>query len=199
MVEDTGGGARPDDRERTPLEIALVRAGRPALASGGQDRTTWDTDTLLAVFVELQKMREDADRWAKRVKAALDELEQPVIDYFDQEEKKGDKRRGRNIVLRREVWPKIVKDDLEENLPPDASKELLASVDEQARARLIEALAADPQTEHLVKSTYNGNTLRSWVLSDLQIDPETLMPVVPEHLKGMMTVVEKWRASVLKT
>ncbi len=184
-----------ETKDRTPTEIALERAGKRA---GGLLPPAWPPDTLLAAFVELAKLKEAAKLWLKRVEAAFADLEQPVLDYFDEEEKDGDKRRGRNIVRRRELWPKIVKDDLEEGLPPDASKELLAAVDEQARARLIEALAADPLTEHLVKSTYNGNTLRSWVLSDLQTDPETLMPVVPEHLEGKMTVVEKWRASVLK-
>lgn len=189
-MEDTHG--------RTPVEIALERCGKRE-AVGDEPPTKWTRDALLSTFVELAKLREAADAWQKKCKASLDVFEEIVADYFEEEEIDGDKRRGRNIVRRRELWPKIEKDDLQEGVPDDASDELLAAIAEQARSRLIEALSQDPQTEHLVKSTFNHNTLRSWVRNDLPVDPETLMPVVPEHLKGKLAVVEKWRVSVLKT
>lgn len=178
-----------------PVELALERAGK----ADAPATERWSSDTLLATFVELAKIREDAEAWLKHVKAALTELELLVVQHFDDEDKQRETRRGRTIFMRRELWPKIFAEDLEESLPPDASKELKASVAEAARNRLIEALAADPQTEHLVKSTYNGNTLRSWILNDLEVDPETLMPIMPEHLEGKLGVVEKLRATVLKS
>lgn len=185
-----------ETKDRTPVELALERAGKTA---GELPPAAWPSDTLLAAFVELAKIKDAAKTWLKRVEAAVAELEPVVVDYFDAEDKQKDTRRGRTIYRRRELWPKIFKEDLEEGLPPDASKELLASVDEAARQRLIEALAGDPETEHLVKAAYNSNTLRSWILNDLKEDPETLMPIVPEHLEGRLGVVEKWRATVLKS
>ena len=183
-------------KELSPVELALRRAGKAG--KHGPDEP-WDSDTLLATYVELAKERESAKAWLKRVEAAKDALEPDVVTYFEEEEKQKDTRRGRTIYIAREVWPKIVADDLEEALPPGASKELRAEVAERAKLRLIEALQGDPETEHLVRATYNGQTLRSWILKDLPEDPETFMPIIPDHLEGKLGAVEKNRAKVLKS
>ena len=186
MVESTDLGA---------VDLALVRVG-VAKTIGPDD--AWDGDTLLAVYVELAKIRDSAKAWLKHVEAAFHTLEPDVCEYFDKHEKQKDTRRGRTISIAHETWPKIIAEDLESMLPPDASKEAKADVAEVARARLVEALAGDPDTEHLVKSTFNSTTIRSWILNDLPTDPETLLPVIPEHLEGRLGVVEKDRAKVLK-
>ncbi len=186
MVESTDLG---------PVELALKRVG-VADTIGPDD--AWDSDTLLAVYIELAKIRDGAKAYLKHVEAAYHGLETNVCEYFDKHEIQKDTRRGRTISISTEKWPKIIAEDLELMLPPNASKEAKDGVKEVARARLVEALAADPDTEHLVKSTFNSTTLRSWILSDLPIDPETLLPVIPEHLEGRLGVVEKDRAKVLK-
>ena len=186
-------------KDRSPIELALERAGKPAAKFAAVDPSTWSSDTLLAAFIELAKIKDDAKAWLKRVESAVTELEPVVVDYFEAEDKQKDTRRGRTIYRRRELWPKILKQDLEEDLPEDASKELVAATDEIARMRVVDALLGDEETKHLVKATYNGNTLRSWILNDLRIDPETMMPIVPEHLEGKLGVVEKYRAAVNKS
>lgn len=197
-MEDTQSVHR-DQVERSPVELALERVGRPELQlSSTVDPSSWKSETLFAVYVELAKLRDVAKVWLKRVQAALDDLEPDVCDFFEEHEWKGVDARGRRISKVTETWPKIIAKDLEDALPPDASKELKAEVAERARQRLIEALAADPQTEHLVKESYNGNTLRSWLLNDLETDPETLLPIIPEHLEGKLEAVEKLRARVTK-
>lgn len=179
--------------EMEPIDEAFDRLGKE------RTELPWASDLMMALYIQLSKIKDEANAWAKRVQAAYDAVEPDVVDYFKNEGKQSDKRQGRTVYLAKELWPRINDEDLMGSLPEDASKELIAETRERARARLIEALAADPTTEHLVKSSYNNQTLRSYILHDCEEDPETLEKVIPEHLEGLLGVSERWRAKVLRS
>ena len=176
-----------------PIDEAFDRLGKE------RTKPPWDTDLMMALYIELSKIRDEANSWQKRVQAAFEEVETDVVDYFKEEGKQRDTRRGRTVYLAKELWPRILDEDLMAEVPDEASKELVTEMRERARQRLIEALATDPTTEHLVRSTYNNQTLRSFILNDCEEDPETLEKVIPEHLQGLLGVSERWRAKVLRT
>lgn len=176
-----------------PIDEAFDRIGKERV------KPPWNPDLMMALFIELSRIKDEANAWLKRVQKAFDEVETDVVDYFKEEGKQKDTRRGRTVYLAREIWPRILDEDLMTGLPEGASKELVAEHRELARQRLIEALARDPTTEHLVRSTYNNQTLRSFILHDCEEDPETLEKVIPEHLRGMLGVSERYRAKVLRT
>ena len=177
----------------TALDDAFTRLGKVP------SKPPWNTDLMMALYIELSRIRDEAKSWEKQVSAAFGAIEEDVVEYFKQEGKQKDTRLGRTVYLAKETWPKIIDEDLMGGLPEGASKELVAETREQARQRLIEALAADPTTEHLVRETYNSQTLRSYLLHDCDEDPETLEKVIPEHLDGLLGVSEKWRAKVLRS
>lgn len=177
----------------TALDEAFTRLGKVPT------KPPWNTDLMMALYIELSKIRDEAKSWEKQVSSAFGVVEEDVVEYFKQEGKQKDTRRGRTVYLSKETWPKIMDEDLMGGLPEGSSKELIAETRERARQRLIEALAQDPTTEHLVRETYNSQTLRSYLLNDCEDDPETLEKVIPEHLQGMLGVSERWRAKVLRS
>jgi hypothetical protein len=162
-------------------------------------REQWDSDTTLAVYIELSKIRDKLDADLKKTKAHLSYLEDIVVEYFMEQGIQRVTRAGRTIMLTTETWPKIVKDDLLRELGDDPSKADLKTIDEVGRQRLVEALANDPTTSHLVKSAYNHKTLQSFVLNELHMDPETLEYVIPEHLAGLLSVSMRHRAKIRRS
>ena len=152
-------------------------------------------DDAVSVYIEASKLKEDLEQKLKELSRLSSAIEPYIIDYFNEKGQQRVTRAGRTLYLAREIWPKIIDSDLTEGLTDDRA---LSDASERGRARLIEALGADPETKHLVKATYNHQTLRSFILNDLETGEDGL-PVMPEHLKGKLGVSEVFKAKVLRS
>lgn len=157
--------------------------------------TAVSDDKKLTLYIEAAKLRDELDQKSKELQKLLATLEGDIIEYFKQNGQQRVTRGGRTVYLARELWPKVVDDDL---MVGDLDDKAIASAQEQARSRLIEALANDPETKHLVKASYNHQTLRSYILQDLEEGDDGL-PVIPEHLRGKLGVAEQFKAKLLRS
>lgn len=177
----------------TPSETLAILAkgeGEPGMIELLTD------DERIDVLIELAKLKEDAEKREKAARAEIEALTDPIVKYFQEKGQQKVSRRGKTVYLAREIWPKILDDDLLEGLGEDASKEEISEARARATDRLIEALTGDPQTEHLARVTVNHATLRSFLLNDCGRD-ENDLPVIPEHLAKALTSSEQFKVKIV--
>jgi 6-pyruvoyl-tetrahydropterin synthase len=157
-------------------------------------------DDALTVYIEASKMLDDLEAKSKELKKLTSQIEPALIDYFKEKGQQRVTRNGRTVYLARELWPKVVDDDLKKVLAEKGvtDDKAFSAAEEVARARLIEALTNNPETAHLVKASYNHMTLRSFILNDCP-EGEDGMPTIPEHLKGKLGISEVFKAKVLRS
>ena len=159
-----------------------------------------DNDDRVAIYAEASKIRNRLKNDMTRLQRMIDTLEPEIVDRFQSLGQERVTLRGVTIYLARELWPKV----LDDGLVPDGvdlddlTDDQRSGLQNSARDRLISALSSDPQTEHLVKQSYNHQTLRSFLLHECEENPDTMLPDVPEHLNGILGVTEKYRARVLR-
>lgn len=156
-------------------------------------------DDAITLYIEAVKLRDDLDSKLKEIGRLTSTLEPSIIEYFKEKGQQRVTRGGRTVYLARELWPAVGMNDLIDAAGGlgNVDDATLATIQETARARLIEALATDPETKHLVKAAYNHQTLRSFILADCPEGDDGL-PIIPEHLKGKLGVTEVFKAKVLK-
>lgn len=152
-------------------------------------------DDALTLYIEASKLIDFHEQQVKELKKLTGAIEPAMIEYFKAKGTQKITRNGRTVYLAREIWPKILDSDLTEGITDEG---VLATAKETARSRLIEALAGDEETKHLVSATYSHMTLRSFILNDCQEGDDGL-PIIPEHLRGKLGVAEQFRAKVLRT
>jgi hypothetical protein len=152
-------------------------------------------DDALTLYIETAKLIDDLEQKTKELKKINTTLEPLLIEYFKDKGQQRVTRNGRTVYLARELWPKVVADDLTAGLTDERD---VSEADERAKSRLVDALANDPETSHLVKSSYNTMTLRSFILNDCE-EGDDGMPTIPEHLKGKLGVTEVFKAKVLRS
>lgn len=147
-------------------------------------------DNQIDLYIEATKIKKELESKVKELDRVLGAIQPVIIEHFTQLGQQRVTRRGMTVYLSREVWPKPVDSDLVEagETPPDEIKSV-------ARARLIEALKSDGSTAHLISEGYNAQQLRSFIMNDCD-EGEDGLPVMPEHLEGIMGVSEVFRAKV---
>jgi len=181
--------------------VECILVTEAALAAGGFERGTSfedvaaKPDEAVSVYIEASKIKDELEQKLKELSRLSSAIEPEIIKYFTEKGQQRVTRNGRTLYLAREIWPKIVDDDLVSGLSDERA---IDDAKERARARLIEALGTDPETKHLVKATYNHQTLRSYILNDVETGEDGL-PIMPEHLKGKLGVTEVFKAKVLKS
>lgn len=171
-----------------------------SLAAGGFgpdtsiDEVAAKPDEAISVYARAAAIREELERKSKEVSRLMSQLEPDIIRYFTEKGQQRVTRLGRTVYLARELWPKILTGD-----PVDPSNEAaVEAAAKNGRMMLVDALAGDPQTAHLVSPSYNHQTLRSFLLNDCELGDDDL-PVIPEHLKGKLGVSEVFKAKVVKS
>ena len=159
-----------------PCDVALSEAGIERDLDGRIEACIEEPDELVSYYIGLDAVRAALEAHLDEIKAEVTRLEPRVVDYFAQHGKTKDTRRGKTLFIRVDQYPRIVGD----------------------REKLVEALAGDPSTAHLVKQTVNSQSLRGFLLHDCPTDEETLEKTIPEHLVGKLGVAEKVRAKVAR-
>jgi hypothetical protein len=172
-------------------ELRTVAGGSPG------EIELFTDDERIDVLIELAKLKEEAEKREKAAKAEIDALTEPIVRYFQSRGQQKVTRRGKTAYLAREVWPKIKDDDILREVGENASKDELAEAKARASDRLIRALTSDVSTDHLAKITINHATLRSFLLNDCPEDPETSLPIIPEHLTEALTVSEQFKVKIV--
>jgi hypothetical protein len=147
-------------------------------------------DQRLAIYAEATKLRNSLKAHVAMLQKVTDSLEPEIVERFQSLGQQSVSLRGVTVYLAREVWPKVLDDGLSDGPDADAAS--------AARDRLVEALSSDPQTDYLVRKSYNHQTLRGFLLNECEEDPDTMLPEIPEHLAGILGVSERYRARVLK-
>lgn len=179
---------------------SVLSVSATAIVSGGFaadakfDDVVAKPDEALTVYIEASKIKDELDSKLKELSRLTSALEPAIIEYFKEKGQQRVTRNGRTVYLARELWPKVIPDGLEGATDPDA----IVAAEERGRAMLIDALGSDPETQHLVKATYNHQTLRSFILNDCE-EGEDGLPIIPDHLKGKLGVSEVFKAKVLKS
>lgn len=177
----------------TPGIAALAIAGLPTDTS----LSDIDGDKGTTVFIACSILADALSSLEKRVKALQESLMQRVIDHYINSGQQRCTRLGRTAYVANEEWPKVVDDDLIKALGPSPDDTRINDAKEQAKARLVEALAKDPTTAHLLKTAYNHQSLRSFILSECPED-ELGVRQIPEHLEGKLGVTTKPMIRVTK-
>ncbi len=154
-------------------------------------------DQMYGVYVALDNERREADKLSKRIGGLKSQLEDQLVEHMGETGTQSITLRGKTLYLARELWPTV--DDSEERsaLNSEATAEDVENARELAKRRLVLALKGDPETEHLVRRTFNYQTLRSWMLNDCELDEETMSPMIPEHLEGLLSFTERHRVKVV--
>lgn len=171
---------------RDPLRHALLEIGVPldqfpAEGEEGQfiDQLDLNPDRMMDLMIALDQLKRRYKVLGEITAELKERLAKGVVEYFEDNEKDKEPRRGRTIYRATERWPKI-----------------LGSKD-----RLVAAMRADPTTNHLVNENFNTNSLRSFLLKDcLAFDEQTGEEriEIPEHLEGLLGVSEVVKIKVLK-
>jgi len=174
---------------QTTTELAFENS---KLAVVSLDKLT--ADQAITLTIEATKLKQQYEAKVKEMDSAISTLQGIIIEYFQLNNQTKVSRNGRTLYLARELWPKAIPDKCNGASTPEE----LEAADERGKALLIEALKNDPETEHLVKTTYNSQTLRSFILNDCP-EGDDGMPVMPEHLKGKLGVSEVFKAKVIKS
>jgi hypothetical protein len=150
-------------------------------------------DARLCAFIELAKIQESLSIATKIADALAAKLAAKLAEEFQESGTQKVQRNGRVIYLRRDIFPKVIS-----NVPPGADDDLAARITDAAKDELIKALGSDPSTSHLVNLGYNHQTLRSFILRDLEKD-ELGTPIMPPHLEGKLGVSEVFKVVALKS
>jgi len=148
----------------------------------------------LDVFIELHRRSRSLDDLVKQVKKRLDDLEPEVMTHMQETGTQSINRRGMTVYLAREDWPSAFDDDLVREFGDNPTKAQLESAKAAATDRLLKALSDDQETAHLVRSSFNHQTLRSFVLNDCKFNEESMEYELPDHLRGKLAVITKFRA-----
>lgn len=193
-------------RNRTNTKGAKMSEERNlALETIGIDPKTRDDelsgDQLIDFYIELANIQKQASNTEKSASAAMKSIQEDVIKHFIEHGQERVTRRGRTLYLARELWPKVLCDDLIDLYKLQTGRRELTdeeydAIRGQAKDRLVEALKNSPYTEHLVTESFNSQSLRGFMSKDCEIDPDGF-PIVPEHLDGMLGSSEVFRAKVL--
>lgn len=136
-------------------------------------------DRLIEIDRETRQRRVRDDELSREAA----ELKTLVQSHFERTGTQSVQKGRTKVYLRREFWPKTL------GVTGDAAG------DDAARARLVAALKAHPDTSHLVGETINHQSLRSFLLNDCEKDGLGT-PVVPEHLKTALGVAERFDVRV---
>lgn len=171
------------------LSLAFENAG---LTSKNIDEL--HPDDALSLYIEVVKLKDSLDLRVKELGKIASSIEPEIIAYFQEKGQQKVTRNGRTVYLAREIWPKVIDSDLSDSAISEEQREVAANA---AKSRLVDALANDPMTSHLVKASYNHQTLRSFMLNDLE--QEDGVPIIPEHLQGKLGISEVFKAKVLKS
>jgi len=180
------------EREQALIAAGLDPDSKDELLSG---------DELIDFYIELANIQKAAANAEKSASAAMKTISGDIIKHFAEHGQERVSRRGRTLYIARELWPKVlsdeIADELRQTLGEDYSDEEIGKMAAAtAKERLIAALRESPDTEHLVSETYNSQTLRGFMSKDCDVD-EDGFPIVPEHLEGLLGTSEVFRAKVL--
>lgn len=148
----------------------------------------------LDLFIELHRKSRAIDDLVKQVKKRIDDIEPEIMTHMQETGTQSINRRGMTVYLAREDWPSAFYDDLVRELGDDPSVSQIESAKAAAADRLLAALSDDPATAHLVRSSFNHMSLRSFILNDCQFDEKTMTYELPDHLQGKLCVITKFRA-----
>jgi len=160
---------------------------------------TLSEDDLIDLFIELNKIAKRASEAEKLAKKAISSIDEDIIKYFQDKGQQKVTRRGMTVYLHRDIWPVVDREAALKCLSSDASQEDQAAALDNAKAMLLEKLSGDPETEHLVRSSYSPQSLRSWMMNDCEEDPETGLPAIPEHLIGLLAMSESYKVRSRKS
>ena len=128
-------------------------------------------------FVALADEKADLEQRLKKIKGRIAKIEPDLIEWLIENECRTISINGRTVYLHRQMWAGAKADEDPE----------VASAN---RAALLDALRSDESTEFLAYDTFNTHTLSAFV-RELGVDPETFLPVLPDHLIDLVGVTEK--------
>jgi hypothetical protein len=163
---------------------------------------TMDGDDLAGLFILVEQFRKHAEDLAKLAGSVSKSVHDDVIEHFTETGTQKVTRFGKTLYMARELWPKIVYDDILATMMDGEEREpTQKEIDEakaRARAEMMRLMEGDDSTCHLVGTTVNWQTLRSYILNDLDLDDDE-MPIIPEHLERVLGTSETFKAKVVSS
>lgn len=152
------------------------------------------TDSLVDLVVAIDGLDKMVKNAAKIASDLGTIVERHTVDRFITESIDGVKKRGKNLILATEYWPKPkVSDLLPEGVTEDHPdyEATVATVRAAAKDRMIRALKEDPNLSLLVEETVNASKLRSALTGEEAERDELDVPVLPESLRDIVDLGEQ--------
>lgn len=134
--------------------------------------STIDTTKILDVaneYVRLENEKDELEKQLGVLKPKIKAMQELLVPMMIQADWQNIKTNNGTVVMYSQLWVKPMNKDKES---------------------LICALLTDPDTEFLARNL-NISQLSSWVrefVARKEIDPVTLEPLLPEHLKGLIEI-----------
>lgn len=144
--------------------------GACARLTVGSIDSSADDKARVRAFVAQYRARQFGKTLDAAAKQHLDTLEPRILEYYQRTGTQRENVDGMTVSLRRDLFPAV---------PADRKEDLIA------------ALKDDDDTAYMVSEGYSHMTLGAWI-RELPEDEQTGMPVIPDKLKGMLEVSEKF-------